>query len=264
MAYYAAMRTYNQKGVTIPSQIRYIHYFERYLRQGYAGDTTLRMKKVLLHRIPKVDHPSGIRFSLIMNKQTVFTHKGIDKKVIREAQKRNHPLVYECDDVAVCRDVKIVFDEKKGGIGGTNHELLFAFWFNTAFIVDNRLVLQQPELDRANKDRNNKIFPAGFKIEVIFESHPDGTNAASTYQSSSPVVTNKAQSSSSSSPSSGAASSSSSSSSSSATPSSPRSGRPTTPRSLPKGRRPTANARAHSQRRDHSSILTQFPSLQNL
>ena len=32
MSYYAAMRTYNQKGVTIPSQIRYIRYFEERMK----------------------------------------------------------------------------------------------------------------------------------------------------------------------------------------------------------------------------------------
>lgn len=35
LAFYAYARTKNNKGVTIPSQIRYIHYFEKFLKQGW-------------------------------------------------------------------------------------------------------------------------------------------------------------------------------------------------------------------------------------
>lgn len=31
------------------------------------------------------------------------------------------------------------------------------------------LILQQNEVDKANKDKNHKIFPKGFHVEVVFE-----------------------------------------------------------------------------------------------
>jgi hypothetical protein len=54
MTFYAAMRTYNRKGVTIPSQIRYIYYYEHFLKYGMPPKRTLFITSVVLHGIPKV------------------------------------------------------------------------------------------------------------------------------------------------------------------------------------------------------------------
>jgi phosphatidylinositol-3,4,5-trisphosphate 3-phosphatase/dual-specificity protein phosphatase PTEN len=39
LKYYGIMRCKNKKGVTIPSQIRYISYFERALKWGWTENT---------------------------------------------------------------------------------------------------------------------------------------------------------------------------------------------------------------------------------
>ena len=80
MTFYAAMRTYNckvlfhffyslplwetkkKKGVTIPSQIRYIYYYEHFLKHGMPPIRTLLLKQIILHGIPKVS--GGLPFSL--------------------------------------------------------------------------------------------------------------------------------------------------------------------------------------------------------
>ena len=52
-----------------------------------------------------------------------------------------------------------------------------SLWFNTAIVSSQfkphdangyKLVLQQGEIDRANKDKNHKTFPKGFFIEITF------------------------------------------------------------------------------------------------
>lgn len=58
MAYYAAMRTYNMKGVTIPSQIRYIHYFAKSLVRNelpVKQYRRARLKRIVLHTVPLLD-----------------------------------------------------------------------------------------------------------------------------------------------------------------------------------------------------------------
>jgi len=62
MTFYAAMRTYNRKGVTIPSQIRYIRYYEHFLKCGMPPPRTLIVHSVILHGIPKVPSKSEYPF----------------------------------------------------------------------------------------------------------------------------------------------------------------------------------------------------------
>ena len=56
LLYYAMARTKNAKGVTIPSQIRYVYYFEQYFRMGLKlsdiRDPTYLIEKIVLG--PKV------------------------------------------------------------------------------------------------------------------------------------------------------------------------------------------------------------------
>ena len=42
------------------------------------------------------------------------------------------------------------------------------FWFNTFFVPDGSLVLPKEEIDKANKDKHDKIFDKTFSIELNF------------------------------------------------------------------------------------------------
>jgi len=79
LTFYAAMRTYNQKGVTIPSQIRYVHYFEESL-QNPPETKTLLLNKIIFHTLPKVTHLSDINFVVSVGKTSVYTHKEFEEK----------------------------------------------------------------------------------------------------------------------------------------------------------------------------------------
>ena len=169
MSYYAAMRTYNQKGVTIPSQKRCIQQWAQYVYHGRPAEQTLYVERLTMNHCPTIDHPSSMRVSLIMNKRVIFTHKGIDKKIIRETTKRSGPLIFEIPSIPVFRDVKCLIEHKPGGLT-SSYEILCSFWFHTSFLdwTNHVVTFTQAELDKAHKDRANKTFPKGFKIEVAF------------------------------------------------------------------------------------------------
>lgn len=122
--------------MTIPSQIRYVHYFAQILkvsRETIPEPRTLLLKSVELHTIPKVPHVAGnhhwnlltaldIRFSVYVAKTLVYTHKDPPKlkkstkkksKAKEEEADEEESLTFECTGLPICGDVKLEFYEKE-------------------------------------------------------------------------------------------------------------------------------------------------------
>jgi len=243
LTFYAAMRTYNKKGVTIPSQIRYVYYFEESIQNPNAYQPkTLLLNRIVFHAIPKVAHISDINFNVTMNKTIIFNfkeneeksakeekhakkeegtrkepkekksgekEKGKEKDKDKEKKKKDKEkekdkksadekklmamqtsstedrgssgeeaqpsdseeelLTFEVGEVPIFGDIKVEFTEK----GFSSDARLFAFWFCTAFIKENRLVLKKEELDKAHKDKHGR-YPDNFRVELLF-SEMDGS-----------------------------------------------------------------------------------------
>ncbi|EGC28823.1 hypothetical protein DICPUDRAFT_93257 [Dictyostelium purpureum] len=89
LRFYAALRTYNQKGVTIPSQIRYVHYFGKSIRENikYVPRTVL-LKKIVLKPLPKEINLSEIQFNISVGKTSVFTSKDSVNVIIHKTEKK--------------------------------------------------------------------------------------------------------------------------------------------------------------------------------
>jgi len=198
LTFYAAMRTYNQKGVTIPSQIRYVHYFAESLQTHYEPKTVL-LNKIIFHTLPKVVHLGDINFTVYVGKTHVFTFKDYEEKSKKEdglkkekKSKKNKKgdsgdksddedeeeiASFDCGNTPLCGDIRVEFTEK-----GSK---LFAFWFSSNFVKDNRLILRKEELDKAHKDTSHKNFHANFRVELVFgdmnipdQAHRDGVAAS--------------------------------------------------------------------------------------
>jgi phosphatidylinositol-3,4,5-trisphosphate 3-phosphatase/dual-specificity protein phosphatase PTEN len=185
LRFYAVKRTKNAKGVTIPSQIRYTHYFDRWLRIQRLGLTPLPqvnpviLTSVRIHGIPKVTIGKDIWFK-IENNNAKFNSKG---KVPAERRAAEDYILFTSSGRTgiFALDGDCQFQFFCGGL--FESAKLFQFWFNTRFLVgededrvltqsrDNsmlQLVLPKSELDKACKDTKHKIFSDTFKIELIF------------------------------------------------------------------------------------------------
>ncbi|XP_071828768.1 phosphatidylinositol 3,4,5-trisphosphate 3-phosphatase and dual-specificity protein phosphatase PTEN-like [Apostichopus japonicus] len=192
LQYYASARTTNGKGVTIPSQRRYVEYYGSLVRQNLTYiPTTLLMTKIEFETIPMMGgatfQPS---FTVYQGKVKIFTSQTfLGKKVDRF-------LVLELPTpIPVCGDIKIDFFSKQRKLV---KDKMFHLWFNTFFVAnsgDSRLsngndrVLQtvkepphrcpekeilmvklhKHELDKANKDKTNRLYSPNFKVICLFQ-----------------------------------------------------------------------------------------------
>jgi phosphatidylinositol-3,4,5-trisphosphate 3-phosphatase/dual-specificity protein phosphatase PTEN len=82
LEYYAVMRTFNYKGVTIPSQIRYVLYFELAMKRSLTKQIYLKnipkisIKKIWVGPVPKVDLFGGCTpWVLVLNNGNEFKSK---------------------------------------------------------------------------------------------------------------------------------------------------------------------------------------------
>ena len=165
--YYGIMRVENGKGVTIPSQIRYVNYFEQILKEKMPHP--IKFKKKLITKVRM--------FTLPMFGKSItpyFKIKNNGEKYKSEKKKSD----FKKEDIFALID----FNIEKGFLvqGDVNiifyrnillkKQKIFKFWFNTNFIPNDCNIYQfkKDEIDKACKDKQCKYFSPSFKIEVHF------------------------------------------------------------------------------------------------
>mmetsp|Transcript_5341 Transcript_5341/g.4922 ORF Transcript_5341/g.4922 Transcript_5341/m.4922 type:complete len:192 (+) Transcript_5341:786-1361(+) len=137
MKYYAMIRTKNKKGITIPSQIRYVHYFEHFLELRKKAFPKILNKmprvvckilKIRMITIPKISQ-GGFKPTLKIYCKNVLLYDYKSEGNLKFLSglpyfdfKINSTTVMAYDDV------KIEFFHKN-----KKSEKAFHFWFNTSF-----------------------------------------------------------------------------------------------------------------------------------
>lgn len=106
-AYYAAMRTYNRKGLTIPSQIRYVDYFFASLTDralvAASSPPTLILTSVKMAPPPFIDKFELLRFTVHCNRVLVYDHESVipvDEDMIRRAKSASMAKINAMDDAS--------------------------------------------------------------------------------------------------------------------------------------------------------------------
>lgn len=177
LAFYAAARTYNQKGVTIPSQLRYVRYFGDSLKRkgGYVeppAPKTLLLKEIIFRDFVS---PGELKFvvqahgisaepATLRSWKDAGTHLTLpsSKKDTQDVSFALHPPLPVYGDILISLSGKPVF---------------FHFWVSTAMLSGTSLVLQKAELDKANKDKK-KVFPQTFSVQLNYTEEVKNAQAA--------------------------------------------------------------------------------------
>ena len=164
LEYYGKKRTYNGKGVTIPSQIRFIRYFHRFLNSGLPFDRPLveRPCYITIVHFRNVPEPYFTRDLVLeissQDEETIYYKgPGNNPKGPRKDSEHN-TLTYKLDKVftdEITGDFRIaaLFEGK----------IAWFIWFNSEYIQDQEIFTKEC-IDKANK---SKEFPKNFKLSVF-------------------------------------------------------------------------------------------------
>lgn len=189
---FAQERTYNCKGVTIPSQIRYVRYFEKVVKAGgYTKQKApvVRLVSLYCNVAPNFDIGGGCDPYCILQRQFLTMEGSAEIQEVYNSRTTHPPKrapagqpVHLELDVLLEGDIKVSLWDQDGPNGVRMllmpDDLMFNFWFNTAFITGNKLRLKLPELDGACKDATkNEHFPRDFYVELTFESVNNNTTS---------------------------------------------------------------------------------------
>lgn len=201
--YYGTMRTHDRKGVTIPSQRRYVNYYARLVQEKLIyTPITLFIREIHIEPLPQFNGAQGsLQFSISEFTKKVYTSN------IYEIKKGSPSITIRLDQtIPLTGDIKLDFVNKPKMM---RKEKLFHFWFNTFFVQNNlshnnvengnvrhstgsagsaasgpprkstlsldasenrtlSLTLDKWELDDAHKDKQNKLFHPDFKVSSHF------------------------------------------------------------------------------------------------
>jgi phosphatidylinositol-3,4,5-trisphosphate 3-phosphatase and dual-specificity protein phosphatase PTEN len=176
LLYFDSVRTADGKGITIPSQKRYVHYFERMLRDYDSSKPLPLCPELILCRlevlgIPRVDRDGcEVYMEVYRDRELIYTSKGMSdmKRYVHGVDKS---IVFKNVSLVVSGDVKIIIYCQ-----GTHS---CHFWFNTLFLesgesdvgpCDYCIHLPKEEIDKACKDSKCKVFDEDFAIRFHMRS----------------------------------------------------------------------------------------------
>ncbi|CAH1180300.1 unnamed protein product [Phaedon cochleariae] len=204
LTYYGQKRAQDKKGVTIPSQVRYVEYYEALVRRRLCYvPTSVYIKEFVLDPVPNFGGGQAC-LSFSISHQTVFQEGGhvtqkckkLRKNDMYEVKRNDAPFSIKLDYcLPLTGDIKVEFYNKTM----MRKEKLFQFWFNTFFVGDYlnggersvvggedlcySLSFEKNELDIVNKkDKQNKVFHASFKLTLLLQRIPRDECCTSAYE----------------------------------------------------------------------------------
>ncbi|XP_078660371.1 phosphatidylinositol 3,4,5-trisphosphate 3-phosphatase and dual-specificity protein phosphatase PTEN-like isoform X2 [Branchiostoma floridae x Branchiostoma belcheri] len=228
LRFYGQARTKNEKGVTIPSQRRYVEYYWDLTRCGLEyKPTTLLLQSIFIETVPMFSTGGSCSPQFVV---TQYNVKLYTSPVYEGAKRENRGFILGVlpQPLPVCGDIRIELFHKPNKM--MKRDKMCHFWFNTFFVregditelrngqiphlqacnvmeketvgsnggccapncITDRLApgcrtlvltLRKDQIDKANKDKSNKLFSPNFKVTCIF-TQPEEPKAKETSRNS--------------------------------------------------------------------------------
>lgn len=183
--FYGQVRTQDRKGVTIPSQLRYVRYYAKIVHENLIYQpVSLYIHEMILEPLPNITSGQGSICFSISTTDTCNKNQKLYKSNVYEIKRGAPNLVIGLDCCTpLVGDVKIELYTK----AKIRKEKLVQFWFNTFFVCDERecdtngfsenrngdnkvlvLTLSKEHLDIVNKkDKQHKMFSSDFRVSFF-------------------------------------------------------------------------------------------------
>jgi len=204
LEYFGKARTHDSKGVTIPSQKRWVRQYANLVKAGLhrpplATPPTLRLRRIVLNGVPRFDgksDPGCDPYFRVAVPPPPDASEAEQQQLVEVYDYRRHlggevphlspadggctlPLLHPANvpkpaGLLVSGSFKVTFfDEDAHVIKSLDKDdKMFHFWWHTAFEAERtadgelRVVLAKHELDKAVKDKKHAKFDADFSIEL--------------------------------------------------------------------------------------------------
>ncbi|ELR22324.1 dual specificity phosphatase, catalytic domain containing protein [Acanthamoeba castellanii str. Neff] len=157
-------RTKDRKGVTIPSQRRYIRYYELLLQHQLdprdlpppGQIPVVFLTEVRTNVIPTYDKSGANMRILLSDRSGNELYSDIAKYKV-ENKNPSGGLYFDCRSCPLKGDVRLLIFHKSTTI--------LQLWFNTMFVTRTQLTFRKHELDKANKDKTH--IPNNFTLTMV-------------------------------------------------------------------------------------------------
>ncbi|KAI8994581.1 protein-tyrosine phosphatase-like protein [Pilobolus umbonatus] len=161
MELYGQMRTKDTRGVTIPSQIRYVQYYEYLLsnHMDYSEDTSLTITSIAIQFLP--EKCSSLKI-LNKDRECVYSIN------LMQSDSNETIMRVELNDLEIdpiVGDFMMVFYDKD--------KRMFSLWLNTVFMITmnqtHSVILSKSDLDMSSKNLALEEINAGITLEIHFK-----------------------------------------------------------------------------------------------
>ena len=169
LEFFGRKRTVDGKGVTIPSQKRYVHYAASLMSHDSQFPimmTAVNIKELKFKRLHHHSQNGSDELYVLIYKRGKDGNQELFFDSRSSSTRTGNTLALQgCHGAS--GDLRFVVLEESRIPLMADQEMLH-FWLNSAFMTDEGLTLTKKELDGPHKDKHDNTFDANFAISLVY------------------------------------------------------------------------------------------------